>query len=160
MQKEYAPEVKIAGGAFGGLLPNTTYLFRNIPKAFPHRKRKANHVMIETMTNSMERASYGYPVQVGQAKDFKNYTDWINENLIPEKAADYRKVYSQCYDANWDFFTNKTLGTFFKGGDASLISEIPKSVQAWVGVGGNTGTPMTPWYIYEVIFHYMLELSV
>ena len=70
---------------------------------------------------------------IGQSKDFKNYTDWIQENLRPEVAHIYRKAYSQCYDSNWDLFTGNTTGFYFKDGDASLLHTVPRSIMDSIG---------------------------
>lgn len=75
-------------------------------------------------------------------------TDWINENLVPEKADEFRKVYTQCFDSNWDSYTNKSFGIYFKDGYKSLFSSIPGSVMETVGSLGNSGAPKAPMYTF------------
>jgi hypothetical protein len=125
--------VKLAGVAIGGLIPNMTELFRQG----------------ETLTS---RTAYSGPVIVGMSKDHKNMTQWINDNLLPDKADEFRKVYSQCFDSNWDTYTNKSFGQYFKDGYSSLFSPIPRSVMESVGTLGISGVPEVPIYAF-MVFH-------
>jgi hypothetical protein len=55
---------------------------------------------------------------------------WLTENLVPEKAAEFRKADSQCFDSNADLFSFQDLGKYFKRGYSSLFDPIPRSVMA------------------------------
>jgi len=84
------------------------------------------------------------------SKDFKNMTDWIDDNLRPEKADEFRYVYSQCFDSNWNSYTNKSFGDYFKDGYSSLFSPIPRSVMERAGTLGLSGVPTAPMYTFMV----------
>jgi hypothetical protein len=57
-------------------------------------------------------------------------SNWLNENLVPELASEFRKAESQCFDSNEQLFAYQDLGKYFKRGYSSLFDPIPKSVVA------------------------------
>jgi hypothetical protein len=107
------------------------------------------------------------PTILGLAHDYANLSIWLDENLIPEKAAEFRKAESQCFSSNENVFENRDMGIFFKRGFKSLVQDpIPASVMReageskqlnrfaltliFIGVMGRRGTPKVPWYLFEV----------
>ncbi|KAF2675265.1 LIP-domain-containing protein [Microthyrium microscopicum] len=132
MQPTYAPDLKIAGAALGGLLPNMTFVMT-------HMHYVAN------------RSAYGPPLIAGFAKEYANLTNWLDENLAPEHAEEFRKVYTQCYDANWDLFSKRPTTEYLKRGIDSLEDAIPVSVFNNSGNLGQNGSPKVPLYIYETV---------
>jgi hypothetical protein len=131
MQPKYAPELKIAGMALGGLIPNITALLDD--------------------PESTYRSGYALPTLLGLAKDYKNLSDWLDVNLKPETKDFFNKADAQCYDSNWSDFTGKKIGSFLKNGHTSLYEPVPSSVFKTTGQMGWLGTPKVPMYIYESI---------
>jgi hypothetical protein len=71
---------------------------------------------------------------LGLRKDYKNLSDWLEENLIPEKKAEFYKADAQCYDSNWADFTGKKIGSYLKKGHKSLYEAIPSSIFTHTGL--------------------------
>jgi hypothetical protein len=105
----YAPELQIAGAAFGGLIPNLTAL-----------------VELQGFHNG-ERASFGPPVMLGLSHDFSNLSQWLDNNLVPERATEYRQAEHSCYEGN-SKYSNKDIGSYFKNGYDSVFEAVPASV--------------------------------
>lgn len=131
MQPTYAPELKIAGIAMGGLIPNTSALVDSF--------------------NKHARASYGPPIIMGLTKDYKNLSDWVESNVKPDQRTHLYRTTTQCFDSNFDNYTNMDLGTFFKDGYESLHTDLPWGVFRWSGTMGMRGTPKIPLYIYHAV---------
>ena len=74
-----------------------------------------------------ERARFGPTVVLGIAHDYKNFSQWLDQNLIPEKASIYRKPEHQCFDSN-DMFAFMDLNQFYKRGYKSLRDPLPNHV--------------------------------
>lgn len=131
MHPTYAPELEIAGAAFGGLVPNISALFE------------------ETTYEKGERAFLSPPTMLGLSHDYNNLSNWLTENLIPQKAAVYRMGDKRCVDGNKNY-TNTDMGQYYKKGYADSINNpIVKSVAFATGVQGLRSTPKIPWYIYH-----------
>ena len=74
------------------------------------------------------------PTILGLSHDYANLSRWLDGNLIPEKAAEFRKAESQCFSSNEQLFENRDLGVFLKNGMKSLIEDpIPSSVMREAG---------------------------
>lgn len=130
MHPTYAPELEIVGAAFGGLVPNISALFD------------------QESYERGERAFLSPPVMLGLSHDYKNMSDWLADNLVPEKEAEYRQGDKRCVDGNKNF-TNTDMGLYMKRGYESIHETIPQSVAFATGVMGLRATPKIPWYIYH-----------
>lgn len=131
MHPTYAPELEIAGAAFGGLVPNISNLFEQEAYA------------------KGERAFLSPPTMLGLAHDYKNLSAWLDESLVPETAAAYRLGDKRCVDGNKNF-TNTDIGRYFKKGYAdSVRNPIVQSIASLTGIQGLRSTPKIPWYIYH-----------
>lgn len=64
---------------------------------------------------------------VGLSHDYKNMAQWLDDNLIPETADEFRKTEGFCISGN-DFYKNRTMGAYFKRGAQSWSDPIPTSV--------------------------------
>jgi hypothetical protein len=123
MQPTYAPELKIAGMALGGLIPNITAL---LGICLLWARCKANAVSDDP--ESTYRSGYALPTLLGLSKDYKNLSDWLEANLKPETRDEFYKADAQCYDSNWADFTGKKIGSFLKNGHKSLYEAVPSSI--------------------------------
>ncbi|KAE9972124.1 hypothetical protein EG328_000189 [Venturia inaequalis] len=131
MHPVYAPELQIAGAAFGGLVPNISALFD------------------QESYQKGERAFLSPPVILGLSHDYKNLSDYLTENLVPETAAAYRLGDQRCVDGNKNF-TNTDMGKYYKKGYfASIHDPLFRSIASATGVQGLRSTPKIPWYIYH-----------
>jgi hypothetical protein len=75
---------------------------------------------------------------------------WLDEYLLPEKKAEFMRGGEQCFDGNWDVFSGKLIGDYFKGGLPSLMGEVPTSVWRATAEMAHAGKPSNPFYVYEV----------
>ncbi|KAF2398168.1 LIP-domain-containing protein [Trichodelitschia bisporula] len=127
LHPHYAPELKIAGAAVGGISPNVTYLVEE--------------------DNGKPWAMFGPPVLLGISHDYPDFAQWLSENLIPEHEAEFRQAEKQCVSAN-HMFENKPTEYFFKKGVAGFKEPLPFNVTESAGSMGTRGPPKIPWYMY------------
>jgi hypothetical protein len=132
LQPSYAPDVEIAGAAVGGLIPDLPKLW-----GMSHGKQE---LLKKTRTNpriavqKTDWAMFTPPTLLGLAHDYANFSKWLDENLIPDKVADFRKGERQCFRSNEKFYYNQDMGTYFKHGYKSLTEHpIPVSVMREAG---------------------------
>ncbi|KAF2423431.1 LIP-domain-containing protein, partial [Tothia fuscella] len=128
----YAPELKIAGAAFGGVVPNLTALLE-----------------LPAYLNG-SRSFAGPPTILGVAHDFKNLSNWLDENLVPSLAAQYKSGDDSCI-SGLKQFENQDMGQYFKRGYRSIYDAVPQSVLGTTGTMGQRSTPKIPWYLYHAI---------
>ena len=91
------------------------------------------------MYNKQERASYIPPGIIGISHDYPELAKWLDDNLIPSMAAEFRKAESQCFDGN-DMYKYQDLGKYFKRGYNSLFDPIPNRIIQRAGVCSLTST--------------------
>jgi hypothetical protein len=70
---------------------------------------------------------------LGLSHDYANLSRWLDENLVPEHAADFRKAEQQCYNSNY-MYANQTVDMYLKGGQKSLLDPVPLSVMNNAGI--------------------------
>jgi hypothetical protein len=75
---------------------------------------------------------FGPSTFLGLAHDYKNLSDWIDSNLIPETAHIFRIPESACF-ASFYGFDSQDTGKYFKGGFPSIHQPIPDSVVKTAG---------------------------
>jgi hypothetical protein len=75
---------------------------------------------------------FGPPTLLGLARDYKNLSNWIAENLIPETEDQFRIPEKACFGSFYRFDEQDT-GKYFKRGFDSIRDPIPASV---IAVGG------------------------
>ena len=88
--------------------------------------------------NLINRTSYAPAVFLGLSKDYKNLAKWVTDNVKPEKKAEFFRGENQCYDSNWDLFSGKQVGDYFKHGIDSLYESVPVSVFEDTGIVNRT----------------------
>jgi hypothetical protein len=128
----YSPELKIAGAAIGGLIPNLSALLE-----------------LERYSKG-ERARFGPPVILGLSHDFANLSLWMNNSLVAANEHEYRQAEHHCFDSN-SLYSYQDLGKYYTKGYGALQEEIPRSVVATAGTMGHRSTPTIPWYLYEAL---------
>ncbi|KAF2427791.1 LIP-domain-containing protein [Tothia fuscella] len=128
LQPAYAPELKVAGAAVGGITPNVTFL-------------------MET-ANGKPWSMFGPPTVMGLSHEFSNLSHWLDENLLPDKAAEFRRVENQCFRSFYDM-QNIDFGGYLRGGLSAFLTGVPLSVMEHAGIQGMHGTPRIPWYLFH-----------
>lgn len=73
--------------------------------------------------NKGERSKFIPPALWGVGKDYPQAEKWLNDNLVPEKAAEFREVLSYCFDSNEKKFQHKDIGVYLKRGYDSIFSD-------------------------------------
>jgi hypothetical protein len=69
---------------------------------------------------------------VGLAHDYKNFSQWLDQNLKPERTAQYRQAERSCING-YENLTNADMGSFFKGGYDVVFQDLPSSVMRFSG---------------------------
>jgi hypothetical protein len=131
LQPKYAPELNFKGIAIGGLVPNITSVLFTINKT----------VFAGLIAGGILGLGSAYP-------ELETY---LEEQLIPSKAADFKKGASQCLGADIVQFGNKDMGTYFVDGIDALNNDAAQSVILATGVQGLHGTPRMPVYAYKAV---------
>jgi hypothetical protein len=70
---------------------------------------------------------FGPPTLIGLSHDYKNLSDWIDDNLKPETAAEFRVPEKACFGSFYGFDSQDT-GKYFKRGFESIHDPVPDSV--------------------------------
>jgi hypothetical protein len=149
----YAPELKIAGAAVGGLIPNMTALSGNF-----YIYLKAQQLTSVGSMNDAEHAGFGPTTLLGLSHDYANLSNWLDQNLEPSLAKEFRKAEQQCIISD-TMYAGKDLHKYFKGGAKSLSESVPVSVVNSAGVMGQRATPIAPWYLYEVSYTQIINFQ-
>ena len=128
IQPSYAPDVKIAGVALGGLAPNATHITGIASNTLPHGVE---------LTRLLANPSLGYGhftamSFLGLSHDYANLSRWLDDNLVPENAAEFRKAEQQCFNANY-MFQEQPISRYLKRGQQSLLDPVPLSVMTNAG---------------------------
>ncbi|KIW00233.1 uncharacterized protein PV09_08126 [Verruconis gallopava] len=126
----YAPELDIAGIALGGLVPNFTYLSEFIREGTGY-------------------FAWGPITLVGLSHDYPQLSSWLDENLIPEKAADFWLAETLSIQGIADKYTTIPTCSYFTRGCDAWSDEIPSSILYNSTTMGIHSTPKAPWYLYE-----------
>jgi hypothetical protein len=130
MQPQYAPELKIAGAALGGLTPNISALV--------------------ALNSQLDQTQLAIPSINGLANGYPNLTQWLNENLKESKKEKFWMASKQCLLSN-SIYYGEDIGNYFKRGlDSYMYDAVPNSVLDQAGTMGQIGTPTIPWYLYMV----------
>jgi hypothetical protein len=85
---------------------------------------------------------------LGLSHDYKNLSQWLDDNLVPAKAAAYRMGDKRCVNGNMNF-SNTDMGQYMRRGYSSIHDNVVQSVAFSTGVMGLRATPKIPWYIYH-----------
>ena len=131
LQPSYAPELNFAGVAVGGLVPNITSVLTTINKG-PFAGLAPAGIM--GLTNA-------YP----------ELSDYVDANLIPSKAADFKKAQTQCLDADIVDFIFQDMFSYFSDGENLLDGALPQAILNETGYMGTHGTPKMPMFFYKAV---------
>ncbi|UNI13409.1 hypothetical protein JDV02_000157 [Purpureocillium takamizusanense] len=130
LQPTYAPELKIAGAAVGGTVPNITTVVTSI-------NGKGSAGLIPTGV-------------VGLMNQYPELVPVVEQHLLPQYRDEFFKVRGQCLAANSKQFENKDIVGMFD--DRNLVYTNPTAVRIIEeNAQGITGTPRIPLFIYKSV---------
>lgn len=128
LQPSYAPELKIAGVAAGGIVPS-------IPPAIESTDGTPFAGLIPTGI-------------VGLANQYPEIAELLDEHLLPKSKAAFDKVKTQCFVSNVVAFLGKNVTAMFD--DFSFLTEEPvKRILEDNALG--IYTPKIPLYMYKAV---------
>ncbi|PLN85794.1 LIP-domain-containing protein [Aspergillus taichungensis] len=131
LQPTYAPELTFAGAAIGGLTPNVSSV-------------------LETINNS-SFTGLAFSGMYGQAKAYSNFSDWLETNLVPEKANKFWDAANSCLAGARDKGGGEDMYKYVRNGKASFLEPVPQSIFKWSGQMGIRGTPTVPLFVYKAV---------
>jgi hypothetical protein len=79
------------------------------------------------VNGGVEWSMFMPPVLLGLSHDYSNLSKWLDENLVPEHAAEFRKAEKQCFSSNYEY-EKRNMNMYFKRGVSSLLDPVPLSV--------------------------------
>jgi hypothetical protein len=82
--------------------------------------------------NNAPWSMMGPPTLLGLAHDYKNMSDWLDEELIPATASTFRIPETSCFYSYYRF-DEKDTGVFFKNGFRAILAPVPHSVIEYGG---------------------------
>lgn len=131
LQPSYAPELNFAGVAVGGLIPN-----------------------IFTVLETINKGPFVGLVPSGIMGLYQAYPDlaaYVDQYLIPSKAATFKKGATQCLDADIVEYAFQDMYSYFTIGEALLNGTVPQAILKATGEMGTHGTPKMPMFFYKAI---------
>ncbi|KAB8356598.1 hypothetical protein FH972_024180 [Carpinus fangiana] len=128
LQQSYAPDLDFIGVAIGGLTPNISSVLLTISGTF-----------------AAGLAPRGI---VGLSTAYSNLSTYLNQHLIPSKAATFYSV-RNCSSAH--DFSNEDIFSYFDNGEGILHDAVPLSVINAAGIEGVHGVPRMPLYVYKAV---------
>ncbi|KAL2062000.1 hypothetical protein VTL71DRAFT_6266 [Oculimacula yallundae] len=131
LQPSYAPELKFKGVAIGGVVPNITAVLGVVNKS----------LFAGLIPAGILGLSNAYP-------ELKTFVD---QHLVPDKAADFNKALTQCLGADILTYANQDMFTYFDQGASTLNAAVAQSVLTSTGLMGTHGTPTMPMYAYQAV---------
>lgn len=129
LQPTYAPELKIAGAAVGGTVPNITTVVTSI-------NGKANAGLIP-------------PGVIGLSNQYPELGRVVDQHLLPQSRTDFYKAKSQCFVADNNDFANKDVVGMFD--DKNLVYTNPVAVRILAENALGRHTPQIPLFVYKSV---------
>ena len=125
LQPTYAPELSFVGAATGGTINNIAGAFEAINKGS----------FVGLIPTSF----------LGLSAAYSDFADSLEGELVPETAAAFKKVLSQCTSDDSKQFSGQDILPYFKSGAAFLNQSIVQNTFNKVNIGKHV--PKTPLYI-------------
>jgi hypothetical protein len=73
--------------------------------------------------NKGERSKFIPPALWGVSKDYPEVAKWMNDNLVPDRAAEFREALDYCFDMDEKKFSHKDISMYLKKGFDSVFSD-------------------------------------
>lgn len=129
LQPSYAPELKIAGAAVGGIVPNITN--------------------VVTTVNGKGYAGLIPAGVLGLAHQYPELGPVISQHVLPEHRDQLYKAQTQCYGANDKDYKNADIVGYFD--DRSLVYTNPVAIKILNENAHGHYTPQIPIFMYKSI---------
>lgn len=127
-QEAYAPELRIAAAAMGGLPVNLRHIFEFVNRGL------ASGIAVSG--------------SVGLARAYPQVQALFDERLVPDKKADFEKVGHQCLLPTVSEYAFQNVYDYFQGGKTVLENEAVRSALAENSMG-NGAVPKLPMLFYQ-----------
>lgn len=127
LQPSYAPELKIAGAAVGGVVPNIT--------------------TVVTEINGQADAGLIPAGVIGLANQYPDLGPIIDQHLLPQYRDSFYKAKSQCFGADTSDYANQDIIGMFD--DRSLVYTNPTAVRILAENALGKHTPKIPMFVYK-----------
>ncbi|KAF9893919.1 hypothetical protein FE257_008890 [Aspergillus nanangensis] len=85
------------------------------------------------------------------AKAYPNMSEWLDHNLLPEKADKFWAAAHSCLAQASEIGNGEDIYTYFKNGRVSFREPVPMSILAYSGQMGIRGTPTAPLFVYKAV---------
>lgn len=131
LQPSYAPELNFAGTAIGGVVPNITSILNTINKG----------PFVGLAPAGIMGLTQAYPALAA----------YVDANLVPSKAAEFKKASTQCLDTDITDYIFQDMYSYFTNGESLLYDPVPQSVLHATGQMGTHGTPQMPMFVYKAV---------
>lgn len=146
LAERYAPELKFAGVALGGTVPNITSVILTINEGIQAGLGKFLPPIFYS------RSLIGLILHVavsgfnGISKDYPEFAEFIDEHLFPSNATKFKQANNQCSSADSSEYSNEDVFSYF---DTPNFFNDPtvEGVFAQIQMGYNT--PRMPLYVYK-----------
>ncbi|EGE78843.1 secretory lipase [Blastomyces dermatitidis ATCC 18188] len=119
LQPPYAPELHFTGAALGSIIINGGIFSGRLFRGF-----------------------------YGLAKTYQNLTAWMDENVLPDKRAEFFKHATNCQIQGIDGAFHDII-SYFIDGERPIYEPVPASVLDWSGQMGRRGIPTMPLFMYK-----------
>ncbi|CEJ81243.1 hypothetical protein VHEMI01383 [[Torrubiella] hemipterigena] len=129
LQPSYAPELKIAGAAVGGIVPNITN--------------------VVTTVNGKGYAGLIPAGVLGLTHQYPELGPVVSQHVLPEHRADLYKAQEQCYGANNNDYANVDIVGYFD--DRQLVYTNPVAVKILNENAHGHYTPKIPLFMYKSV---------
>ncbi|KAK3390754.1 secretory lipase-domain-containing protein [Podospora didyma] len=136
---QYAPKLKIAGIALGGLTPNVT--------------RVTEYINGQQCAGLIPAALLGISTQHPAANE------WILSRLKPANAAAFLSVKSLTASQSIELFKYQNIFEYFVGGYADLHVPVMESMYDVDGYMGYHGVPRMPVFVYKAVHDQLSDVQ-
>lgn len=131
LQASYAPELKFAGAAIGGVTPDVPNVYETI--------------------NRGPFAGIAGAGLLGMANAFPDFQAALNKQLIPATAAQFYKAGQNCFYGDVVLFAGQNISSYFYDGDNIIIEPtIAKYFESNARMGRH-GVPSMPLFVYKAV---------
>jgi hypothetical protein len=120
LQPTYAPELEFQGAAVGGPCPNIANVLQTINKG--------------------PFVGLAFAGLHGIARAYPNLTQYIVENILPEKWDEYNEIANSCLVGAITRGIFQDVFSYFRKGANSMNDAVPASILKWGGTMGLHGT--------------------
>ncbi|KAL2385842.1 hypothetical protein RJZ90_001016 [Blastomyces dermatitidis] len=138
------------GGLLGVLMPNSTVSIDVVFLAAGPQSGYATLDSVRVVLNEGRKIGLAADVRgfYGLAKTYQNLTAWMDENVLPDKRAEFFKHATNCQIQGIDGAFHDIF-SYFIDGERPIYEPVTASVLDWSGQMGRRGMPTMPLFMYK-----------